>query len=83
MIDIDKAKKKYNELLEREKKACLYLNNKSISLEIIIDKYIPAYQEITRQLSLLMKVIPGITEDEILNGFKLQERKSENDSRRC
>lgn len=75
MIDIDKAKKKYNELLEREKKACLYLNNKDkdIDIKIIIDKYIPAYQEITRQLSLLMKVIPGMTEDEILNGFKLNK----------
>ena len=64
-------KEKYNSLLQREKKACLYLNNKNINLEVIEKTYIPEYQKITIELSEIGRQIKGATEDEILNGFKL------------
>ena len=64
-------KEKYNALLQREKKACLYLNNKNIKLETIEKSYIPEFQKITKELSEIGNGISGATKDELLNGFKL------------
>ncbi len=64
-------KKKYNSLLQREKKACLYLNNKNIKLDTIEKSYIPEYQKITIELSEIGGQIKGATKDELLNGFKI------------
>ncbi|MBU3098366.1 MULTISPECIES: hypothetical protein [Clostridium] len=71
MENITVLKKKYNDLLLREKKACLYLNNKNIKLEIIVKTYIPEYQKITKELSEIGKQIKGASKDELLNGFKI------------
>ena len=71
MDNIINLKKKYNSLLQREKKACLYLDNKNIKLETIEIKYIPEYQKITKELSEVGKQVKGATKDELLNGFKI------------
>lgn len=60
-------KKYYNSILEREKRAQVFFQRAS-SEEI--DKWMPAYTEIIKQLSLLMGLIPNMTNEEILNGFK-------------
>jgi hypothetical protein len=64
-------KEKYNSLLQRERKACLYLNNKNIKLETIEKSYIPEYKKITIELSEIGRRIKGATEEELLNGFKI------------
>ncbi|MBU3111986.1 hypothetical protein [Clostridium lacusfryxellense] len=64
-------KKKYNSLLLREKKACLYLDNKNIKLEVIEKSYIPEYQKITVELSEVGNQIENARQDELLNGFKI------------
>jgi hypothetical protein len=64
-------KEKYNSLLQREKKACLYLNNKNIKIETIEKSYIPEYQKITIELSEVGSKIKGATQEELLNGFKI------------
>lgn len=71
METITVLKEKYNLLLQREKKACLYLNNKNIELGKIERSYIPEYQKITKELSEIGSEIPGATKDELLNGFKI------------
>ena len=71
MDNITLLKKKYNDLLQREKKACLYLNNKNIKIETIEKSYIPEYQKITIELSEIGKQIKGATQEELLNGFKI------------
>ncbi|MCB2310671.1 hypothetical protein LGL55_05980 [Clostridium tagluense] len=63
-------KEKYNSLLQREKKACLYLNNKNIKLATIEKSYIPEFQKITIELNEIARQIKGATKDELLNGFK-------------
>lgn len=64
-------KEKYNLLLQREKKACLYLNNKNIKLETIEKSYIPEFQKITVELSQIGNKIIRATQEELLNGFKI------------
>ena len=64
----------YNILIKREKKAEKYLENNSIAQETR-DKWLPAFTDITEQLSLLMRKhreITGnnMTDMEVLNGFK-------------
>lgn len=71
MRDLTFLKKKYNFLLQREKKALLYLDNKNIKLETIEKNYVPEYQKIISELSEIEKQIPGATEHELLNGFKI------------
>lgn len=64
-------KKKYNALLQREKKACLYLNNKNIKLSVIEKSYIPEFNKITIELSEIGEQIKGATQEELLNGFEI------------
>ena len=71
MDNLTVLKEKYNSLLQREKKACLYLNNKNIKLETIEKSYIPEFQKITIELSQIGNEISGATHEELLNGFKL------------
>ena len=71
MDNITLLKEKYNALLQREKKAWLYLNNKNIKLETIENSYIPEFQKITAELSKISSEIPGATQGELLNGFKI------------
>lgn len=70
MINSTKMKVKYNKLLKRQKKAELYLNNPNIEMKTILYKYLPEYQRIIVKLSALMFCLK-ITENEILNGFKI------------
>ena len=71
-MDNMKAKKlKYNELLQREIKSKLYIDNKNINIEIIEKKYIPAYQELTKDLSKLLNEIKVYSVQEALEGFKI------------
>jgi len=65
-----KMKIKYNELLKRQKKAELYLNNPNIDMKTILYKYSPEYQRIIVKLSALIFCLE-MTDDEISNGFKL------------
>lgn len=69
MINLTKLKIEYNRLLQRQKKAELYLNNPNIHMETIIYSYLPEYQRIVKKLSILLLWIPAATNDEILNGF--------------
>ena len=71
MKDLTFLKKKYNFLLQREKKALLYLDNKNIKLETIEKVYVPEYQKIVSELSEIQKQIPGASEEDLLNGFKI------------
>ena len=71
MEDLTFLKKKYNFLLQREKKALLYLDNKNIKLEIIEKIYVPEYQKIILELSKISKQIPGAKDSELLNGFNI------------
>jgi hypothetical protein len=71
MNNLNILKEKYNLLLQREKKACLYLNNKNIKLETIEKSYIPEFNKITIELSEIGEQIKGATEEELLNGFKI------------
>jgi len=68
-------KQKYNDLLLREKKAELFLENSKVS-QADKDKWMPKFVEITEQLSLLMreyKKTTGeeMTTEEVLQGFKV------------
>ena len=71
MENLTILKKKYNALLQREKKACLYLNNKNIKLTTIEKSYIPKFNKITIELSEIGNEIIGASKDELLNGFKI------------
>jgi len=71
MENVIALKRKYNSLLQREKKACLYLDNKNIKLEVIEKSYIPEYQKITVELSEVGNQIKGATKTELLDGFKI------------
>jgi len=71
MENITFLKKKYNLLLQREKKALLYLDNKNIRLEVIEKSYVPEYHKIIVGLNEIGKQIPGASENELLNGFKV------------
>lgn len=70
-INVNKCKLKYNELLKREEKARLYIDNPNIDLQLIEQKYIPIYLMIVRQLSVLQMVIGECTEEEKNNGFNI------------
>lgn len=63
-------KMKYNSFLEREIKAEDYLNR---STDEQYEKWVPEFNKIVRELSRLRKLIPNITDDEVLNGFKLND----------
>ena len=52
MINYKKLENKYKELLNREEKAELYLDNKNIPIEKVME-WIPEYKKILRQLSTL------------------------------
>lgn len=71
MKGINSTKLKYNELLKREKKAQLYIDNPNIDIKIISEKYIPEYQKIVRELSELLNKIGSYTQEEALEGFKI------------
>jgi FtsZ-binding cell division protein ZapB len=73
-MEIEELKKKYNKLIATEKKAEAFFNNPNESMERK-EKWLPKFQEITRELSMMMKQYCELTgkemmTDEVLNGFK-------------
>lgn len=56
MINYKKLENKYKELLNREEKAELYLDNKNIPIEKVME-WIPEYKKILRQLSTLEMIL--------------------------
>jgi hypothetical protein len=71
--ELEKLKKKYNELLATEKKAEAFFDNPMESMERK-EKWLPRFIEITRDLSLMMKKYRELTgkemtEDEVFEGF--------------
>jgi len=71
MDNLGDKKLKYNELLQREIKSKLYLDNQNIDIEIIEKKYIPAYLKITKELSKMLNDIKIYTPEDALEGFKI------------
>ncbi len=63
-------KEKYNLLLERQKKAELYLDDPQRT-EKEIDKWIPLYGEILDSMNYCLRRIGSFTSEEVLNGFKV------------
>jgi hypothetical protein len=62
-------KAEYNKLLERHKKAIIYLDDNSIPIRER-EKYIPHLQEIIERLNKLLSEIGTYTQEEVINGFK-------------
>lgn len=74
-MSILELKKNYNALLEREKKAEIYLENDKVPQENR-EKWMPEFVKITEQLSLLMREYKKTTgtemlDNEVLQGFKI------------
>jgi len=69
VLNIEKMKTKYNEILKRQKKAELYLDNEEIKMVIIEKTYIPEYNKIVKELSLLLNAIRIYSPEEALEGF--------------
>ncbi|MBP3916613.1 hypothetical protein [Clostridium sp.] len=70
-ISVDFLKEKYNYWLARSKKADEFFNNSTVDESL---KYVKAYNEITRNLSVIMEVIEKklgrkLTDEEKFNGF--------------
>lgn len=61
-------KKRYNDLLKRERAAEKYLNDDKIPLKER-ERWMPAYQAILNELNELLAQIGSYSADEILNGF--------------
>ena len=69
-----KMKQDYNILIQREIKAEKYLENNSIA-QATRDKWLPAFEKITIDLSMLMRQYvaytnTNMTDTEVLTGFK-------------
>lgn len=73
-------KKRYNKLLAIENEAGDWLDNNDIPLHIR-DEKIPAFRKIIDSLNLILRELKqkGVeaTEDEILNGFKIESEVKE------
>lgn len=74
-MSILEFKQNYNKLLEREKKAELFLENPKVT-QADKDKWMPKFVEITEQLSKFMREYKQLTgqemqDNEVLNGFKV------------
>jgi poly(A) polymerase Pap1 len=73
-MGLEEFKKRYNEILAREKKAEVFFENPEISQERK-EKWLPKFNEITMELSKMMKHYKELTgtemkDNEIFNGFK-------------
>lgn len=62
---MEKLKQEYNKTLKRYYNGCNYIEEHIEE----VDKYLPTIEELLNKLNLIIKRIPGITEEEILNGF--------------
>jgi hypothetical protein len=65
-----KAKKLYNYLLERHKKGEAYLDNQSIPMAER-EKWVDEFMEIGKALGELLGIIGTYTQEEVLEGFKI------------
>lgn len=66
---IEEAKKKYNELLTRYHKANKYFENENVS-QAEKEMFLPEFQRVISQLSLLLGKIGTYTKQEATEGFK-------------
>lgn len=65
-------KKKYNELLAREKRGEEYLDD-PVRTSDEIDKWMPEFQKILAELNDALKQIESYTTAEVLNGFNYEK----------
>ncbi len=63
-----KLKKEYNTTLQRYYNGCNYIDE---HLEEM-DKYLPVVQELLNKLNKILEKILKVTEEEIINGFKIK-----------
>jgi len=82
MILLEELKVRYNRLLKRHNEGFLYLEDETLPIEEREQK-IPAFREIISKMSDTLKKLKanGITatEDEILNGFKIEREVKEDE----
>lgn len=69
-MTISKAKKQYNEMLERYYNGVKYLDDDTKKYEERL-KFLPLLEEIMARLNKLLYKIHDYTEKEILEGFKV------------
>ena len=62
---MEKLKQEYNKTLKRYYNGCNYIEEHIEE----VDKYLPTIEELLNKLNLIIKRIPGITEEDTLNGF--------------
>lgn len=67
---MDQHKLQYNQILERYKKAEVWLDSPKRT-EQKVEKWIPEFEKIAGQLNLLLAVIGEHTTDEAVNGFSM------------
>ncbi|CDX01273.1 Hypothetical protein DPCES_1386 [Desulfitobacterium hafniense] len=69
-MDINQHKLQYNQILERYKKAELWLDS-PMRTEPEVQKWMPEFEKIVDQLNLLLFAIGEHTTDEAVNGFNM------------
>ena len=79
-MDSEEFMRKYNSLLQREKKAEKFLNDDTVDIAKR-EKWLPEFLKIEKELSLMIKEYKTITgsdmpTEEILNGYSLKTRQN-------
>jgi len=70
MPDLSELKQQYNEVLAREKKAEVYLDNESIPYERRL-KWYAEFVKILRKMNDLLALIGPCSREERINGFEV------------
>jgi hypothetical protein len=80
--DLLDFKKKYNDLLLRHEKACMYLDNTAVPV-FQKDKWLPEFQKLIHEMDYIIIAIENaghyVTVQNILNGFYYEESEGTND----
>lgn len=61
-------KETYNKILKRYYNGCNYIEEHIEE----IDNYLPVVKELLNRINKILEKIPNVTEEEILNGFKIK-----------
>lgn len=67
-MTVGEARREYDKLLERYRKANDYFENVKVSQEEK-EKFLPNFQEILKELNYLLSKIEVYTQQEVLEGF--------------